>query len=118
MTVIESESEVVSNLADKWFATVIQGDATDPDILRQAGVENADTIAALTGETGSNLAVCMVAEELSSGMRTVTRVGRDVGKAYQELVDGVVFPERAGSRVALSEIEGSEVQTLADVIVG
>mgnify|MGYP000034625516 FL=1 len=113
--VVESDEDVVSKIADEWFATVIQGDATNPDILEQAGVEDADAIAALTGETGLNLAVCMVSEEMSDGIRTVSRIERDVGDAYLRFVDGVVFPERAGSRLAVNAIVGSEVQTLADV---
>ena len=113
--VVEYDEDVVSEIADRWYATVIQGDATNPDILEQAGVEDADVIAALTGETGLNLAVCMVSEEMSDGIRTVARIDRDVGDSYLRFVDAVVFPERAGSRLAVNEIVGSEVQTLADV---
>lgn len=113
--VIESDEDVVSEIADEWFAKVIEGDATNPDILEQAGVEDADVIAALTGETGLNLAVCMVSQELSPGIRTVARIERDVGEGYLRFVDAVVFPERSGSRAAVNEIVGSEVQTLADV---
>jgi len=113
--VVESDEDVVSDIADEWFATVIQGDATNPNILEQAGVEDADVIAALTGETGLNLAICMVSEEMSEEIRTVSRIERDVGDAYLRFVDAVVFPERAGSRLAVNMIAGSEVQTLADV---
>ncbi|MDZ7689188.1 MAG: TrkA family potassium uptake protein [Halobacteriales archaeon] len=113
--VVERDEDVVSEIADEWFAKVIKGDATNPEILEQAGVEDADAIAALTGETGLNLAVCMVSEEMSEDIRTVVRIERDVGKSYLRFVDGVVFPERAGSRAAVNEIVGSEVQTLADV---
>lgn len=115
VTVVERDSNIVSDVADQWYATVIHGDATDPDILKQAGVEDADAIAALTGETGLNLAVCMISEKMSSDIRTVARVESDVGESYLNYVDGIVFPERAGSRVAVNEICGSEVQTLADV---
>jgi trk system potassium uptake protein TrkA len=115
VTVIERDSDAVSDIADKWYATVIHGNATDPDILKQAGVEDADAIAALTDETGLNLSVCMISERLSSDIRTVARVESDVGESYLNYVDSVVFPERAGSRVAVNEICGSEIQTLADV---
>jgi trk system potassium uptake protein TrkA len=113
--IIERDEDVVSKIADEWFATVIHGDATDPDILEQAGVEDADVIASLTGETGLNLAVCMASSELSPGIRTVARIERDVGEGYLRFVDAVIFPERAGSRLAANEIVGSEVQTLVDV---
>ena len=57
----------------------------------------------------------MVSEEMSEEIRTVSRIERDVGDAYLRFVDAVVFPERAGSRLAVNMIVGSEVQTLADV---
>jgi len=96
-------------------ATVIAGDATNPNIIEQAGIEDADVIAALTGETGLNLAVCLAAAELSPSIRTVARIDRAAGESYTRFVDALVFPERAGARTAANEIIGSDVQTLADV---
>ncbi|WP_336338400.1 potassium channel family protein [Haloarcula brevis] len=115
VTIIERDERTVSDIADQWLATVIRGDATNPEIIDQAGIERADVIAALTGESGLNLAVCLAAGELNPDIRTVARIDRKGGEAYTEFVDAVVFPERAGSRVAANEILGSDVQTLADV---
>lgn len=115
VTIIEQDSQTVSDLADEWTATVIDGDATDPDIIEQAGIEQADVVAALTGETGLNLAVCLVAEELSPEIRTVARIERTSGKSYTRFVDAILFPERAGARIAANEIIGGDVETLADV---
>ncbi|MFC6786696.1 potassium channel family protein [Halobaculum halobium] len=115
VTIIEQDERVVTDIADEWMATVIQGDSTNPDIIEQAGIDQADTIAALTGETGLNLAVCLAASELHPGVRTVARIDRAAGEAYTRFVDAVVFPERAGARVAANEVVGSDVQTLADV---
>jgi trk system potassium uptake protein TrkA len=115
VTIIERDEQLVSEIADEWIATVIQGDATNPDIIEQAGIERADAVAALTGETGLNLAVCLAARELTSDIRTVARIDRAAGEAYTRFVDAILFPERAGARVAANEIVGSDVQTLADV---
>jgi trk system potassium uptake protein TrkA len=115
VTIIERDERVVSEIADEWLATVIRGDATNPDIIEQAGVERADAIAALTGETGLNLAVCLAADELADEIRTVARIDRAGGTSYTRFVDAVLFPERAGARVAANEILGSDIQTLADV---
>jgi trk system potassium uptake protein TrkA len=115
VTIIETDERIVSDIAEEWIATVIHGDATNPDIIEQAGIDRADAIAALTGETGLNLAVCLAATELSPEIRTVARIDRNSGTAYTRFVDAVLFPERAGARVAANEIIGSDVQTLADV---
>lgn len=115
VTIIERDERIVSEIADEWVATVIRGDATNPDIIEQAGIDRADAVAALTGETGLNLAVCLAATDLSPGIRTVARIDRAAGEAYTRFVDAVLFPERAGARVAANEVLGSDVQTLADV---
>lgn len=115
VTIIERDERMVSEIADEWIATVITGDATNPAIIEQAGIEKADVIAALTGETGLNLAVCLAAVELSPDVRTVARIERATGEEYTRFVDAVIFPERAGAKVAANEIVGDDVQTLADV---
>ncbi|MFB6075355.1 MAG: TrkA family potassium uptake protein [Haloarculaceae archaeon] len=115
VTIVERDEQRCAAIADEWVATVIEGDATDPGALEQAGVEDADVVAALTGETGMNLAVCLAARELAPGIRTVCRIERSSGESYRRFVDAVVFPERAGARVAVNEIVGGEVQTLVDV---
>lgn len=115
VTIIERDEQLISDIADQWMATVITGDATNPAIIEQAGIERADAIAALTGETGLNLAVCLAAQELSPNIRTVARIERATGEEYLRFVDAVVFPEHAGARVAANEIVGADVQTLADV---
>jgi len=115
VTIIETEERVVSEIADEWVATVIRGDATDPDIIEQAGIDRADAIAALTGETGLNLAVCLAALELQPEIRTVARIDRATAESYTRFVDAILFPERAGARVAANEIVGSDVQTLVDM---
>jgi len=115
VTIIERDESVVDRIADRWTATVIVGDATDPDIIEQTGIERADVIAALTGETGVNLAVCLAANEFNPEVRTVARIHRDAAESYTRFVDEVVFPEHAGARLAADRIANSDVQTLADV---
>ena len=115
VTIIEREEAVINSIADEWVATVIAGDATNPNIIEQAGIEDADVIAALTGETGLNLAVCLAAAELSPAIRTVARIDRAAGESYTRFVDSLVFPERAGARTAANVVIGSDVQTLADI---
>jgi trk system potassium uptake protein TrkA len=115
VTIIEQDDDRVEEIADAWIATVIQGDASDPGILEQAGIEGADTIAALTELTGLNLAVCLLATRLTDQIRTVARVDRETDGSYDRFVDAVVYPEKAGARVAASRTAGDEVRTLSSV---
>jgi K+ transport systems, NAD-binding component len=115
VTIIERDEQIVSEIADEWIATVIEGDATNPEMLEQADVAGADVVAGLTGMTGLNLAICMAAKEMNPGVRTVARIDREAGRKYTRFVDAVLFPERAGAQKAANDIVGSDVQTLADV---
>jgi trk system potassium uptake protein TrkA len=115
VTIIERDERTVEKIGDTWTATVIEGDATNPEIIEQAGIERADVVGALTGETGLNLAVCLAASEMVSEIRTVARIDRAAGTVYTRFVDAVLFPEQEGAQVAANEIVGSSVQTLADV---
>jgi len=112
-TVVEADDDRCEAIADEFVATVIQGDATDPATLEQAGIADADVVAGLTGETGSNLAVCLLAREFNPDARTVARIDRGDGEHYERFVDATVFPERAGARVAADEIVGASVTTVS-----
>ncbi len=115
VTIIEQDDTRVSEIADAWIATVIQGDASDPDILEQAGIEDADTVAALTELTGLNLAICLLATQIADEIRTVARVDRETDGAYDRFVDSVVYPEAAGARAAANKTAGEDVQSLTAV---
>lgn len=115
VTIIERDPDRCDLLADEYIATVIEGDASNPDILEQTGINRCDVVAGLTGEAGLNLAVCMEATQMASTVRTVARIDSAEKEAYTRFVDAVLFPERSGARAAVNEIVGSDVQTLADV---
>jgi trk system potassium uptake protein TrkA len=115
VTIVEQDADRVEEIADAWIATVIEGDASDPDILEQAGIEDADTVAALTELTGLNLAVCLLATRLTDDVRTVARVDRETDGTYDRFVDAVVYPEAAGARAAANETAEGEVQSLPSV---
>jgi len=115
VTIVEQDEDRVEEIADAWIATVIQGDASDPAILEQAGIDDADTVAALTELTGLNLAVCLLANRLTDGIRTVARVDRETDETYDRFVDAVVYPEAAGARAAANKAAEGEVQSLPSV---
>ncbi|MDH5019717.1 FAD-dependent oxidoreductase [Halobacterium rubrum] len=62
VVLVESDEDRVEELSDAYTGLVIHGDATRPSILKQTDLTRADAIAALTDETGTNLAICMEAQ--------------------------------------------------------
>jgi trk system potassium uptake protein TrkA len=114
VTLVESYSERAAELSDEYVATVIEGDASRPSVLRQARLDRADVVAALTDDEAANFAVCMAAQRLAE-IRTVMRTSTTPDELYAEFVDGVVFPERSGARTAANEITGVGVRTVEEV---
>ena len=125
VVIVEQDPDVADEVTDEYVATVITGDATRPTTLDQVGLDRTDVVAGLTSQTGINLAVCMEVQAMtatdpatrtaSDSVRTVARIEEGDPEEYTRFVDAVVFPERAGARVAVNEIVGSSVQTIADV---
>lgn len=113
---IERDSETVERVTGRRTGVVIEGDATDPDILGQTDPERADVLAALTGDDTTNFAICAEMRHLTDDIRTVARVDSSEGAASaEEFVDGIVYPERAGSKAAINRIQGNDIRTLEDV---
>jgi len=116
VVVIERDGRVCEDLSAEYVAQIIQGDATQPEILRQARPGEADVIAALTGNAGANLGICVSAmRQVEGEVRTVLRVDSDAGESYREVVDEVIYPEALGAKGAANAVVGSAVRSLADL---
>jgi len=114
VVVIEERPDVATALSDAYIATVIEGDATQPSVLSQAGLDRTDVVAALTANTETNLAICLTTDRLAADVDTVMRTERELDAEYDDLVGDVIFTEAAGARVAANAVE-RDVRTLADV---
>ena len=104
LVVIERRPDRCEQLADEYLATVIEGDAGRPSVLRQADLERTDVVAALTDTPGTNLSVCLAAKRIAPDIRTVMRTTFG-DEDYGEFADAVVFPESAGARAVTNVIE-------------
>jgi trk system potassium uptake protein TrkA len=113
VVIVERNPERVEDLVEARVATVIEGDATNPDVLRQADLDRADVIVTMTDTMGTNFTVCTLAAEINPDIRTVMRSVYEATADYETFVDDIVFPERAGARTTVNAVEDG-VQTLED----
>ncbi|MDS0222586.1 TrkA family potassium uptake protein [Haloarcula sp. S1AR25-5A] len=109
---IESDEERVETLSDAYIGPVIHGDATRPSILKQADLADADAIAALTDEPGTNLAICMEAQQYAPSIRTIARAETGTDQEYDEVVDATLLPEYLGGDHAADILTGKDIRTL------
>lgn len=81
--IIERNPGRVRELVDQRVATVIEGDATNSDVLRQADLDQADVIVTMTDTMGTNFTVCILATEICPDVRTVMRSVYETTRATQ-----------------------------------
>jgi trk system potassium uptake protein TrkA len=113
VVIIERNPERVADLADQRVATVIEGDATNAAVLRQADLEATDVLVTMTDTQGTNFTVCTLAAEINPDIRTVMRSVYETTSDYARFVDDIVFPERAGARATVNAVENG-VQAVED----
>jgi len=74
ITVIDKDRRVLERAARDIRARVVFGDATDPELLREAGAEKADVVFALTRDENTNLMATQIAKTLFKVPRVVAVV--------------------------------------------
>jgi trk system potassium uptake protein TrkA len=112
VVLIESDEQRVEELSDAYLGPVIHGDATRPSILKQADLTEADAIAALTNQTGTNLAICMEAQQLAPSIRTLARAETQTDEEYDDVVDATVLPQYLSGDHAANMLTGDDIRTL------
>lgn len=73
IVIVEKDEERAKTLAETMDALVIHGDGSEPEILRDAGIERADAVAILTRDDNTNLTICQIVKKFDV-KRIVARV--------------------------------------------
>ena len=96
---------------------VVEGDGEDERVLSEAGLNDTDALAALTGDLNVNFTACMIAN--GHDCRTVLRIDEDyreeIYDKYAADVDEVVYPERMGAAGAKTALLGGDLNVLGDL---
>jgi trk system potassium uptake protein TrkA len=72
---VEGRRELLARLHQELPTEVIyEGNPIDPQVLRGAGLDKADVMAAVTSEDAANLTVCFLARTMFNVSRTIARV--------------------------------------------
>lgn len=74
VALIDKDKSVCEGITRKLDILMICGDGCSPAVLKEAGIERADVVAAVTGDDEDNLIICQLAKERFSVKRTVARV--------------------------------------------
>lgn len=71
---VDANSRVLESTQERYDVMVIQGNCATMDVLKHAGVREADLLIALTGADEINLLCCMTAHGMNPKIHTIARV--------------------------------------------
>ncbi len=122
--VIEQDEKRVQQIAEKLDVKVIFGNGADPFILKQANVENADVVLAVTTSDETNLVVCHLAGSFGA-KRRIARVRNtslsqeisDIG--YKEFqINEIINPELVAAQAIVKTIKAPGAHGVVDFANG
>ena len=73
ITIVDRDSELLRDLQDRLDIRVVQGHASHPEVLREAGAETADMVIAVTDSDETNMIACQVCYTM---YQTPTKIAR------------------------------------------
>ena len=114
VVLIERDPGRSERVAAEYVASIIEGDAARPAVLRQAQPDRCDAIAAVTDDEATNFAVCMAAQRMAD-LHTVMRIDGDPDELYPQYVDGVVSTASLTARATVNEVVGGGVRSIEEV---
>ncbi len=115
VVLMERDERVAEQLSMEFDALVIEGDGTELDYLKDAGLNRADALVAVTGDDKANLIICQLADEIFKVPTIVGRVNNPKNEAvFTQLgVENTVSTTRASSRRIKNTL--SETKTILTV---
>ncbi|MBN2484307.1 MAG: NAD-binding protein [Candidatus Omnitrophica bacterium] len=121
LCIIDESLAVCEHLAEEFRGLlVINGDASDPEILTEAKVDKADVVVGATPFDEANIIICNIAKELFNVKRTVARVNNPKHLMLYKYM-GVDVPVDSTSiiaRIVEEEASFSDVMSLLSIKKG
>lgn len=105
LCVVDTDQSRLDYLAHKVESINICGSATDPDVLRQANIEDAEMVLAVTGSDEVNVLACQLCYHVFDTPKRLARIRAqgylkeaDFKSQVNEYIDQVINPEQEVTR--------------------
>ena len=106
--IVEKDHDVCVSYADEFdYATVINADPADKDVLREEGLERADSFVSLLEKDESNILLSIFAKN-AGNKKVITRINHD---DYDHIIDNfdidsIIYPKDITSGMITSYVRG------------
>lgn len=113
----ETETETV---AEEFDAITITGDGSNPEILKQAKLDEADALIAVTDSDAINLVIAMIAKQWEVPKIAIKLSKTGLRPAGREIIQDVVvvMPHSSAANEIVQAIYGKEKSNIAEIIGG
>lgn len=92
ISVVDQDSDLLGRLQEELDIRTVAGYASHPDVLRRAGIEDADLILAVTNSDETNMLACQIAYTLFSTPMRLARVRAVSYLQHPNLFDNSAVP--------------------------
>lgn len=100
VVVIDSDPDAIRRVAEDIDVQTLTGSGSNPSVLEEAGIRNADILLAVTNSDETNLVACLVADLISSSTKKLARIRQAGFDQYHETfreqaphIETVINPE-------------------------
>ena len=106
ISVVDIDAEKLRELQDKMDLQVVTGQGSNPNVLKQAGAEEADMVIAVTSDDATNMITCQICSSLFDTPKKIARIRSNQILQYSDElfhknhipVDHVIAPEELVTR--------------------
>lgn len=116
--VLETNQQVTDKFREEGGITYIQGNATDDDVLINAGIRNAKALITALPSDSDNLFVVLSAKELNPNLKVIARASKPSTKKKLKSAgaDHVILPESHGGSHMAQLVSAPDVVEFLDQI--
>ncbi len=119
--IIEKNKVRAEEIANELSSSiVINGDALDEDILKEANLEGSETVLALTNDDENNMMACVLAEKTGLKKRTIAIVNKSNYNLLQDSlnIDDLVDPRMTTVSRIMEHVHKGTIGTVYSVLDG
>ena len=114
VVVVDENEDALTRLGDHWPGAFIVGHGMDADLLREAGIEEADAVVAATDGDNTNIVIGQVAQKRFGIQCVVARVLDPArAKFFAELGLRTVCPTSVAIDTLMDAVRACEIPTAA-----
>jgi trk system potassium uptake protein TrkA len=120
VSVVDEKEEALNRLGTAWTGGFIVGHGMDIDILRQAGIEDADAVVVATNGDNTNLVIAQVAQKRFDNRCVVVRVLDPARADFYRSALGLrtICPTQTAIEELMDAVRACEVPAPSPLVAG